>query len=120
MKAGYGLNSEGLVAKLFMTRLTASALTQNPVPPQTFLVWLEQGGVLAALPLIACIVWITGFILFASLRTGRSSSLMRMTVCVSLYFGLLGLTGAGPAALSMETLWALILGVGFGAAYLSR
>lgn len=117
---GYGLNTQTDVAHLFMTRLNMAALTADPVPPQAFLVWLEQGGVMVAAPLLAAVGWIAVVIMRSSLAARRAGGLMRAIVCVSLYLGLLGLTSAGPAIFSIEALWAVLLGLGFGAASSSR
>ena len=113
---GYGLGEQTTVARLFMTRLNLEALTAFPTPATAYLVWLEQGGVLVAGPLLGCLAWFTGSVLFASLRASRLRGLMRSVVCSSLCLGVTGLISAAPSALSVEGLWIVLLGLGFGAA----
>jgi len=113
---GYGLGSVAEVGRLIMTRLNLSAISTWPGPPQAYLAWFEQGGLLAALPLLGAIAWTTVILLWASLAQPRLAGLMCASVCTSLFLALLGLASAGPADFSIEALWIFLLGLGFGAA----
>ena len=109
---GYGLGGIGELNDLIMTRANQGALALYPTPPNAYLAWLLQGGLLATIPLLLAIAWIAGVVLFGSLRPKRSTGLMRISTCVTLFMLLFALSSAGPALFAAEVLWAVILGLG--------
>ncbi len=117
---GYGLGAQGTVAALFMNRLNIEALSAYPMPMNAYLSWMEQGGILAATPLMVCVIWIIGLVLFSALKTRHLKGLMRGVVCSSLFLIAFSLISAGPATVSIEAIWAILLGLGSGACALSR
>jgi O-antigen ligase len=110
---GYGLGSFDTVNRMLLDAASFPRIWTVRAAHNVYLAWLEEGGLLAALPMFGCI----GAVILA---TGRSA--MRRTRMTSLLFALLALDavvlvhGATDFALelfSMAATWAYLLGLQF-------
>ena len=110
---GYGLGTFDAINRSIMTPQTVEAMWANRALHNVYLQWLEEAGVLGALPMFACI----GMIIFTTLR--RTVRRSRMT---SVLFALLaadavvlfhGASDFDLQAWSFAAAWAWLLGLQF-------
>ena len=113
---GYGLDSTEAMLRLNADRLNLASLAGAPASPPLYLLWVEQGGLIAALAFGAGLAAIIVEIGLRSAGRRRTSGLMRAVVAASAFLALAGLVNAGPAAPQVATIWALLLGLGLARA----
>jgi hypothetical protein len=112
---GYGLGTMREVGELFSTQLDANTLHDHSIP-QTYLDWMEAGGLLAAIPLVSIPLVATMMVMLGAQRATKSAGAMRAAVCASLFLGLMGMRAYAPADTTIIAVCLILLGGGWGIA----
>jgi O-antigen ligase len=113
---GYGLGGFDAVNRLYFEPKGYAYLASAEAAHNVYLQWLEEAGLVGALPMFACI----GLLLYATVRgmvsRRRSKTLLRGLLAASLVFLLTGFTDFALQTPSMAALWAMLLGLQLGLA----
>lgn len=113
---GYGLGSFDTVNKLSMTAQNYSSLWDIHAAHNVYLQWVEEAGVIGALPMFACLGWLLVAIGVASRRRSRMDTALRALTMASLVILIHGVTDYALQVPSISTMWACLLGLGAGIA----
>ncbi|WP_396593038.1 O-antigen ligase family protein [Brevundimonas sp. R86498] len=109
---GYGLGTFDGINSQIMTSETANSLWIIRATHNVYLQWLEEGGLVGALPMFALI----GFILSIALLRGgpgKGRTLQHGLLCANLVVLLHGLTDYALQVPSIAAFWAFLLGLQF-------
>lgn len=113
---GHGLGGFNSANALAVTKANVIEIAPLKALLNVYLQWLEQAGPLGAFCMFACIGWILVQIVVGAYRRTRATTAMRMAGAVSLLLLVQGLTDVALETPSISALWAVILGLGYGAA----
>ena len=112
--SGYGLGSFYTVNGLLMNVQNLRVLHDIGALHNVYLQWLEEGGALASALMFGTLVLINWQILQGVRARMRMRTWLRAVLCISLLIVLHGTVDYGLQVPSIATMWALLLGVGFG------
>jgi O-antigen ligase len=110
---GYGLGSFDAVNLQIMTAENASALWSIRALHNVYLQWLEEGGLIGAIPMFALIATILGLSIWRSGRVRGTPTPLHGLFCANLVILIHGLTDYGLQVPSVSALWAFLLGLQF-------
>lgn len=113
---GYGLGSFHSVNGMMYNLANFQMLSWAGAAHNVFIQWLLQAGLIGAVPMFGCILWILSRILGASLKAKSTAVWLRGLVAISLFVCLHGLTDYALEEPSIAALWTLLLGAGLGLA----
>ncbi len=111
---GWGLGSFDVVNLQLMTAETAPALWTIRAAHNVYLQWLEEAGLIGALPMFGLIGWIVGGAMLRARRAGTGQTLLIGLVCANLVVLVHGLTDFALQVPSIAAFWSLLLGLQFG------
>ena len=109
---GYGLGSFDAIDKLITTGPNYAVLWIIHAAHNVYLQWLEEAGLLGAVPMFFCIAWLVAVMARGSVRRTRLTTWLRGLVAASLVILIHGATDYALQVPSMATFWAFLLGVG--------
>lgn len=113
---GYGLGGFAAVNKLILDAGSYETLWRIRSAHNVYLQWLEEAGLLGAIPMFLCI---GAIILFSATALGvlrQGGTWLRALLAVDLLVLVHGLTDFGLQAPSVAAFWAVLLGVQLGLA----
>lgn len=108
---GYGLGNFEPVNRSLLTLSNFDALFNLRAPLNVYLQWLEEGGLLMAVPMFLCIGWIMLMTLRGTLRRSRMTGLLAGLLAFDVVFLVHGFTDSALFAPSVAALWAWALGL---------
>lgn len=111
---GWGLGSFDAVNLQMMTAETAPSLWTIRAAHNVYLQWLEEAGLVGALPMFLLIGWIVFDAVRRARQGGAGQTLLIGLVCANLVILLHGLTDFALQVPSIAAFWALLLGLQFG------
>lgn len=111
---GFGLGSFPEVNNLIMTAETAEALSSTVVLHNVYLQWLEEAGLIGALPMFGLVGAIIGVTTWRTFRRSRNRTLLVGLLSASVIVLLHGGVDVGLNTPSFCALWSLLLGLAFG------
>ncbi|WP_029415027.1 O-antigen ligase family protein [Brevundimonas bacteroides] len=109
---GYGLGSFDAINTQIMTGETIGSLWSIRATHNVYLQWLEEAGLVGALPMFLLIAVVLVFSLARALG-GKGRGLQRGVVCASLVVLVHGLTDYALQVPSIAGFWTFLLGLGF-------
>ncbi|ADL00458.1 O-antigen polymerase [Brevundimonas subvibrioides ATCC 15264] len=109
---GYGLGSFDTVNVQAMTSDSATALWPIRATHNVYLQWLEEAGLIGAMPMFALMAVVLGFALRRGFG-GRARTLQHGLLCANLVILLHGLTDYALQVPSIAGFWAFLLGLQF-------
>ncbi len=110
---GYGLGGYPQVNNQIMTAQNAAALSASVIQHNAFLQWLEEAGLLGALPMFALIGLILAVTAWRTYRRQRSRPLLVGLLAASFLVLTHATVDVSLNTPSFEAFWALLLGLGF-------
>ena len=113
---GYGLGSFDSVNKSLITPSSYGYLWNIRAAHNVYLQWLEEGGVVGALPMFATVAVILGSIAWGAATRKSMRSWLRGLLALSLVVLLHGLSDYALQVPSIASNWAMLLGVGVAVA----
>lgn len=113
---GYGLGNFEPVNKSLLTLSNFDHLFNLRAPLNVYLQWLEEGGLLMAVPMFLCIGWILLITLLGALRRSRMTGLLAGLLAFDAVFLVHGFTDSALFTPSVAALWAWTLGLQAGLA----
>jgi O-antigen ligase len=113
---GYGLGSFDGINALVMTSANYPSLWNVHAAHNVYLQWLEEGGVLGAGAMFACLGAILWMIAKGSAQRSRMTGWLRGIVAASLVLLVHGLSDFALQVPSIAVQWAGLLGIGAGIA----
>lgn len=113
---GYGLGSYPQVNNQIMTAANAQALSASVIQHNAYLQWLEEAGVLGALPMFGLIAAILAATVWRAWRRQRNRVLVVGLLAASVVVLLHAAVDVSLNTPSFEAFWALLLGIGFALA----
>ena len=111
---GYGLRSFDAVNKFFMTAQTYPELRNVRATHNVYVQWLEEAGLLGALPMFLTVVLIMVPCLKSVLSGRRSSPWLSALLVADIVFLIHGLSDFTLEVPAMAALWTLLLGLQYG------
>ncbi len=111
---GYGMGCFYLVNDTIMNVQNWRALHDIGALHNVYLQWLEEGGALATVLMFSTLALIHWQILQGVRIRKRMRTWLRAVLCISLLIALHSTVDYGLQVPSIATMWALLLGVGFG------
>ena len=111
---GYGLGSFDGVNAMVITSANYDSLWNIRAAHDVYLQWLEEAGALGAAPMFACIAWILTATARGSFLRVRMTTWLRGLVAASLVLLIHGASDFALQIPSVATLWACLLGLGYG------
>jgi O-antigen ligase len=112
--SGYGLGSFAQVNDQIATSQTAAALSSTVILHNVYVQWLEEAGLVGAIPMFLLIVVVLGVTAWRTFRRPRNQSLLTGLLCASLIVLLHAGVDVSLNTLSFCAFWSLLLGLGFG------
>jgi O-antigen ligase len=109
---GWGLGSFDLVNLQLLTAETAPSLWHIRATHNVYLQWLEEAGLVGAVPMFALIGWV--IVTAAGHRRGRGQTLLLGLLCANGVILIHGLTDFALQVPSIAAFWSFLLGVQFG------
>ncbi len=116
---GHGLGTYTWINNQQTTAETYPILSATVVLHNAPIQWLEEAGLLGALPMFGLVVSIIGFTVCHALHRRSDRSLLFSLVAASLLIVLHSLADVSLQTPSITAFWALILGVGYAASQAS-
>ena len=113
---GYGLGSFDAAHKLRLDQANFAVEWNVRAAHNVYLQWLEEAGIIGALPMFACIALIVWGSVRGGLKRRRSKSLLWGLVAVDAVFLAHGWTDFALQVPAIAAFWALILGLQLGLA----
>lgn len=110
---GYGLGSYSQVNNQIMTADNAGALSVSVIQHNAYLQWLEEAGILGALPMFALVSTILGITTWHAFRRLRNRTLLVGLLAISVVVLLHAAVDVPLNTPSFEAFWTLLLGIGF-------
>lgn len=110
---GYGLGSYPEVNNQIMTVSNASALAVSVIQHNAYLQWLEEAGIVGALPMFALIAVILGTTAWRAFQRKRNRTLIVGLLAASVVVLLHAAVDVSLNTPSFEAFWAMLLGLGF-------
>lgn len=110
---GYGLGSYPEVNNQIMTASNASALAVSVVQHNAYLQWLEEAGIVGAIPMFALIAVILGSTAWRAFQRKRNRTLIVGLLSASVVVLLHASVDVSLNTPSFEAFWTLLLGIGF-------
>lgn len=110
---GYGLGSYAQVNNQIMTTANAEALAASVVQHNAYLQWLEEAGLIGAVPMFGLIAAILGVTAWRAWRRPRNRVLVVGLLAVSVLVLLHAAVDVSLNTPSFEAFWTLLLGFGF-------
>jgi O-antigen ligase len=111
---GYGLGSFDAINQLVTTSENYPSLWNIHATHNVYLQWLEEGGILAALPMFLCIGALLLLMVRGARQRVRMTTLIRGLAAASLVFVIQGASDFALQIPSISALFAAILGLGVG------
>lgn len=111
---GWGLGSFDVVNMQMMTAETVASLWNSRATHNVYLQWLEEAGLIGALPMFALVGCIVTPAALRARRTGSGQTLLIGLVCANLVVLIHGLTDFALQVPSIAAFWSLLLGLQFG------
>lgn len=108
---GYGLGAFEPINKSLLNASNFQTLFNLRAPLQLYLQWLEEGGLLAAVPMFLCVAWLMWLTLNGFLRRSRMTALLAGFLALDLTFIVHGFTDSALQAPSVAAFWAWALGM---------
>ncbi len=118
--AGYGLGTFRHVNAMIMNRSNLPALDTIGAAHNIYLQWLEQSGIMGAIPMFVCVAIVTAYVVRGALRRRRMRSWLVAILAVLALFLIHGVTDFALEVPAMAALLTLLLGLGCGLAGPSR
>ncbi|MFZ0266039.1 O-antigen ligase family protein [Caulobacter sp.] len=109
--SGFGLGAFPTVNQLVMTRETLPALFDVRAVHNLYLQWLEEGGVVGSMAMLALFLWLAWPILKGGFRSDTAGIWCRATLCAAVAFLIHGITDFGLQVPAIQALATMILGV---------
>jgi O-antigen ligase len=109
--SGFGLGAFPTVNQLVMTREALPALFDVRAVHNLYLQWLEEGGVVGSVAMLALFLCLAWPILKGGFRTDTAGIWCRATLCASVVFLIHGITDFALQVPAIEALAVMILGV---------
>lgn len=109
---GWGLGSFDAVNLHLMTAETAPELWTIRATHNVYLQWLEEAGVVGAVPMFASVAWIIGASLMR-VASGQGQGLMIGLICLNLVVLIHGLVDFALQVPSIAAFWSFLLGLQF-------
>lgn len=109
--SGFGLGAFPTVNQLVMTRESLPVLFEVRAVHNLYLQWLEEGGVVGSIAMLALFLWLAWPILKGGFRTDTAGIWCRATLCAAVAFLLHGITDFALQVPAIQALATLILGV---------
>ena len=113
---GYGLGSFDAINKLSMTDQNYSFLWNVHATHNVYLQWLEEGGLIGAAPMFACLGWLLLTTAAAGRHRSRMETALRGLTMASVVLLVHGATDFALQEPSISSMWACLLGLGAGLA----
>jgi O-antigen ligase len=113
---GYGLGSFDSVNRMLLNPATFQKIWAVRAAHNVYLDWLEQGGLLAALPMFGCIAMLIITTARKGLRRSRMVPTLFSLLGVDVVFLVHGTTDFALEMLSVAAMWAFLLGTQFALA----
>lgn len=113
---GYGLGAAESVNKTLITAQNYGALRSIRSILNVYLEWLEDAGLVGAVPMFLCIAALVYKTLRCTLRRSRMTRLLAALVAVDAVFLIHGSTDFGLEVTSIAAFWAWLLGLQFSLA----
>jgi O-antigen ligase len=113
---GYGLGTFDVVNRMLLNAATFPKIWAVRAAHNVYLTWLEQGGLLGALPMFACIAALIGVTLRTSLRRSRMLPTLFSLLAVDAVFLVHGAMDFALEMFSVAAMWAYLLGLQFALA----
>ena len=110
---GYGLGSYPEVNNQIMTVSNADALAVSVIQHNAYLQWLEEAGIVGALPMFALIAVILGTTAWRAFQRKRNRTVIMGLLAASVVVLLHAAVDVSLNTPSFEAFWALLLGMGF-------
>ncbi len=111
---GWGLGSFDVVNLQMMTAETAPSLWTIRATHNVYLQWLEEAGLVGAVPMFGLVAWVVVVAAWRARRTGAGQTLLIGLVCANLVVLVHGLTDFGLQVPSIAAFWSYLLGLQFG------
>jgi len=108
---GYGLGNFEPINKSLLTASNFDYLFNLRAPLNVYLQWLEEGGLLMAIPMFLCLAWLMLITLRGTLRRSRMTGLLAGLLAFDMVFLVHGLTDSALFTPSVAALWAWALGL---------
>lgn len=110
---GYGLGSYSQVNNQIMTTSNAQALSASVIQHNAYLQWLEEAGLIGAIPMFGLIATILGVTAWRAWGRTRNRVLVVGLLAASVLVLLHATVDVSLNTPSFEAFWALLLGFGF-------
>ncbi len=110
---GYGLGSYPEVNNQIVTVSNAHALAVSVIQHNAYLQWLEEAGIVGALPMFALIAVILGTTAWRAFQRKRNRTLIVGLLAGSVVVLLHAAVDVSLNTPSFEAFWAMLLGIGF-------
>lgn len=108
---GYGLGSFDTMNRVLLDAETFPRIWKVRAAHNVYLAWLEQAGLLGALPMFGCIVALMVATLRRTLRRSRMTSLLFALLSVNAVFIVHGATDFALEMFSVAAMWSFLLGL---------
>ncbi|WP_425992845.1 O-antigen ligase family protein [Brevundimonas sp. TWP2-3-2] len=109
---GYGLGSFDPINLQIMTSETATALWAIRATHNLYLQWLQEAGLVGAIPMFALVAFVVLTAIFRS-ASGRGRTLQHGLICANGVILIHGLTDYAVQVPSIAAFWAFLLGIQF-------
>lgn len=113
---GYGLGSFDTVNRLLLDAENMRAIWSVRAAHNVYLTWIEQAGLLGALPMFACVAIVIVATLRNTLGRSRMTTILFALLAADVVALVHGATDFALETYSMAAFWALLLGVQFSSA----
>lgn len=110
---GFGLGTFSEINNLYMSAGNFAALQPIRAAHNVYLQWLEEAGLIGAIPMFALIAVLLGVGAWRAIQVQRGGGLARGLVCASLVVLVHGFTDFALQVPSIAMMWAFILGLSF-------
>lgn len=117
---GYGLGSFDTVNRTLITRETFADLWNIRAALNVYLQWLEEAGIIGAVPMFLCIGLVMAMTLAGTIRRQRMTVWLQALLAVDLVFLIHGMSDFALQTPSMAAFWSFLLGLQFSLSKPSR
>lgn len=108
---GYGLGNFEPINKSLLSVSNFDYLFNLRVPLNLYLQWLEEGGLLMAVPMFLCVAWLLLLTLRGAVRRSRMTGVLAGLLAFDAVFLVHGFTDSALFTPSVAALWAWALGL---------
>lgn len=111
---GHGLGTFSDLNSYYLSAETYAAAWNARAAHNVYLQWLEEAGLVGALPMFALVGWVILAAIQRAGRLARGATLLRALIAANVVVLIHGLTDFALQVPSVATFWAFLLGVQFG------